>query len=69
MGSQNSATVTIADDDQTSALPVVIITATDANAAEAGLDTGTLTVTRTGGTTGALTVNYSVSGTATAGRD
>ena len=66
-GSPSTATVTIADDDV--ALPTVTVAATDANAAEAGLDPGVFTVTRTGATTAALTVNYTVGGTATAGTD
>src|SRR5262245_35416374 len=37
--------------------------------AEAGLDPGVFTVTRTGATTAALTVNYTVGGTATNGTD
>lgn len=45
--------------------PEVSITATDADAAEAATDTGTFTVTRTGSTAAALTVNLVVSGTAT----
>lgn len=49
--------------------PEVSITATDANAAEAGLATGTFTVTRTGSTAAALTVSLTASGTATAGAD
>ena len=40
-------------------------TATEGNAA----DTGVFTVSRTGSTTAALTVNYTVSGTATNGTD
>ena len=36
------------------------VAAADANAAEAGLDPGVFTVTRTGATTAALTVNYTV---------
>jgi Calx-beta domain-containing protein len=63
VGSPSSATVTIADDE-----PTVTITATDAAAAEPS-DAGTFTVTRTGSTTAALTVFYTVSGTATNGTD
>jgi hypothetical protein len=48
---------------------VVSITATDPNAAEAGLDTGTFTFSRTGSTSAALTVNYTVSGSAKSGKD
>jgi hypothetical protein len=47
----------------------VSITATDANAAEAGADTGTFTVTRTGSTAAALTASLSITGTATNGFD
>jgi hypothetical protein len=65
VGSPSSATVTIADDD----VPTVTIVATDANAAEAGLDGGVFTVTRTGSTATALTVNYTVGGTASNGVD
>ncbi|RPI60917.1 MAG: DNRLRE domain-containing protein, partial [Planctomycetaceae bacterium] len=46
----------------------VSIAATDAAAAEPS-NTGTYTVTRDGSTSGALTVNYTVSGTATNGTD
>jgi hypothetical protein len=49
-------------------LPAVTITATDARAAEPS-DPGTFTVTRTGATTGALTVVLARSGTATSGTD
>ncbi len=49
--------------------PVVTLTATDDTASEPGSDTGAFTVTRTGGTAAALTVNYRVSGTATSGSD
>ncbi|MHC4717473.1 MAG: right-handed parallel beta-helix repeat-containing protein, partial [Planctomycetota bacterium] len=59
VGSPSSDTVTIADND----LAVVSITANDAAAAEAGPDAGQFTVTRDD-STGDLTVNYDVSGTA-----
>ena len=49
-------------------LPSVTVTATDASATEGG-DPGAFTVTRTGATTEMLTVNFSVSGTATGGAD
>ncbi len=48
--------------------PTITITATDAHASESG-DTATFTLTRTGDLTQVLTVNYSVSGTATNGVD
>jgi Ca2+-binding RTX toxin-like protein len=63
-----SATVTIADAPAPS-LPVVSITATAPNASEVGPTAGTITVARTGGTTGALQVNLTWNGTATAGTD
>ncbi len=53
----------------TAAAATVTVSATDATAAEAGLDPGTFTITRTGLTTSALIVNYTMSGTATNGTD
>lgn len=61
------ATVNIVDND--SPLPVISINATDSSASEAGRETGTFTVTRSGWTAGALTVPYSILGTATHGFD
>jgi hypothetical protein len=61
MGSLNVHTLTINDDD----LPVVSIVANDPNAAEAGLDPGQFTVSRTGPTTSPLTVTLKGTGTAT----
>ena len=49
--------------------PEITITATDANASEAGPDTGTYTFSRTGDSSAALTVNFNVTGTATSGTD
>ena len=69
VGSPGSATVAIADNDSGSTGPVVTVTATDAGAAEAGSNPGTFTFTRTGSTASALTVNYSLSGSATQGND
>ena len=70
VGSPSSATVTIVDNDDEPIPPATVsITATDPNAAEAGTDPGTFTVERTGATGSALTVNYSVGGSATAGSD
>jgi Calx-beta domain/IPT/TIG domain/Fibronectin type III domain len=51
------------------ALPTVTISATDPNASESGPDAGTFTASRTGSTSAALTVNYTVGGTASAGGD
>ena len=59
--------MTIQSDDVV--LPTVTIAATDPTATEAGPTTGQFTLTRTGVTTAALTVNYTVAGTATAGSD
>jgi hypothetical protein len=66
VGTPSSATVTIHDDDAT-----VTVAATDATAGEpsSGQGTGTFTFTRTGFTGAALTVNYTVTGTATSGSD
>src|SRR5207237_1237364 len=62
-GSPSSATVTIADNDQPP-LPTVTVVANDANASEQGLNTGSFTVSRAANTSTALTVNYTLSGTA-----
>ena len=68
VGTPSSATVTIADDD----LATVTISATTPSASEAGPVNGAFRVTRAGtyqGTSPALTVNYSKSGTAASGSD
>jgi len=49
--------------------PTVSIVASDASAAEAGLDPGAITISRTGNTSLPLTVLFTVSGTATPGSD
>jgi len=67
VGSPGSATVTLASDEVIT--QTVTVTATDAVATEASLKTGTFTFTRTGSTTSLLTVYFTVSGTATAGKD
>src|SRR4030042_5593702 len=67
VGFPSSATVTITSDDV--APSTVTIAATDNTATENPLTTGYLTVSRTGSTSGALTVYYSVGGTATSGSD
>lgn len=70
VGTPSSATAYIADNDSTtSTLPTISVTAADPNAAEAGLDPGVFTITRTGSTTNSLTVNFSLSGTANNGTD
>jgi hypothetical protein len=65
VGTPTSATVTIIDN----APPTVTITATGATATEQGPTTGMFTVSRSGNTFIALTVNYTVGGTATPGSD
>jgi Domain of unknown function (DUF4347)/FG-GAP-like repeat/Calx-beta domain len=52
-----------------STLPIVTIAAPDPNAAEAGLNPGTFRISRTGGTSTALNVSYTIAGTATNGTD
>ncbi len=53
----------------TTPVPTISVQATDAEAAEAGNNSGTFRLTRTGNTNAALTVNYQVAGTATSGTD
>jgi concanavalin A-like lectin/glucanase superfamily protein/Big-like domain-containing protein/glucose/sorbosone dehydrogenase/Calx-beta domain-containing protein len=53
----------------TPTVPTVAVAATDPTATEAGLTTGTFAVSRTGSAAAALTVNYTVSGSATPGSD
>jgi len=67
-GSLSRATVTIADDDSGNVSAIVTVTATDASAVEPA-GNGTFTVTRSGPTGSALSVSYSISGTASAGSD
>ncbi len=64
-GSATSGTVVIFNQ----ALPTVSITASSPNASEVGPVDGAFTVTRSGSTAGALTVYYTISGTAVAGTD
>ncbi|BAZ09644.1 5'-nucleotidase/2',3'-cyclic phosphodiesterase [Calothrix sp. NIES-4071] len=70
LGSTTTQNIAITDNDAPTA-PTVTITATDANAAESSttVNTGSFTVTRTGDTTAALTITYTVGGTATNGID
>ena len=67
VGAPSSATVSIADND--TILPTVTIGVTDAIAAEAGLDPGTFTVSRTGDLSAPLRVDYVIGGDATNGVD
>ncbi|BAY20472.1 putative peptidase [Calothrix sp. NIES-2100] len=69
LGTVNTATANIADNDK----PTITISATDNNAGEtsatAVANPGQFTLTRTGNTDSALTVNYTITGTATNGTD
>lgn len=65
VGSPNKGTVTMLADN----LPVVSVTAKDATATETGPTTGTFTVSRTGDTSSAATIAFTVSGTAQNGTD
>jgi hypothetical protein len=68
VGTPNNATVTILSDD-VAALPTVSVAATTPRATEARLVPGAFTVSRTGSTAAALSVAYTVAGTATPGSD
>ena len=63
--SAQTATINITDDD----VPVVSVTALDADASEAARDPGVVLITRTGSTAAPLTVYYGVSGRALHGTD
>ena len=65
LGTPKTATVTITDNDK----PTVTITATDATATEEGATPGTFKVTRNPSTPTALTVLYTLTGTAANGSD
>src|SRR6185503_14192376 len=70
MGSPSSATITIVDNDQTPpSQPTVTVLANDSNATEKGRNRGKFTFSRTGSIASALTVSYSVAGSATSGTD
>ena len=57
------------DDEDPSASQLVSVTASDAAAAEAGLNPGAFRLTRSGDLTSALTVTFTLTGTATNGTD
>ncbi len=65
VGTPNAATVTILDDDRST----VTVVANDPTASETAGNTGQFTIARTAPTTGALTVNLTVTGNATNGTD
>jgi len=68
VGTPNAVTVMIADNDQQPTRATVTVVATDPNASESG-DPGVFTVSRTGSTATALTVNYTLGGNAQNGVD
>lgn len=69
LGTARTASIAIADDDNDPARPTVSVSVADRDAAEPGDDAGTFMITRTGSTTGPLTVDIAVGGTAVAGVD
>ncbi|MBI4660133.1 MAG: HYR domain-containing protein [Verrucomicrobia bacterium] len=71
VGSPNSASVIISDDDQPSpGRPMITVVAADPDASESGPDPGTFTISRSGDTSSPLTVFYApLHGTARDGRD
>jgi subtilisin family serine protease len=69
LGTAASATLALLDNDPAPPANTVVVAATDPNAAETGSDPGTFTLTRTGATDAALTVAFTLGGSATAGND
>jgi len=71
VGSPSSATVTLHDNDQgpPPPQPTVGVAATDPDASEQGPDPGTFTLSRSGSMASALTVRYSLGGSAANGID
>jgi PKD repeat protein len=68
VGRPNAVTVMIADNDQQPTRATVTVVATDPNASESG-DSGVFTISRTGSTASALTVNYTLGGNGQNGVD
>jgi alpha-tubulin suppressor-like RCC1 family protein len=69
VGNGNTAVTTAPTQTTGAWLPTVTIATADGTASEAGANTASFTVTRTGPTTGSLTVLYAPSGSASAGSD
>src|SRR5439155_2291716 len=72
VGSANSATITIADNDGTApppGQPVITMSAVDSDASESGPDNGIIRFHRTGDTSQAIQVSWTFSGTAVNGVD
>lgn len=68
VGTPNNATIMIVSN-TTVTVPTVMVTATTPNASRVGLINGVFTLTRSGSTASALTVNYSLGGPAASGTD
>jgi len=69
LGNAISGTVTIADNDHAVVLPVITLATSDNAASETPGNPGQFTLTRTGSTAEALTVFYTLGGTASNGTD
>ncbi len=69
IGDPSSATVTMADNDNSDNLPILRVVADDPVAAEPGSDTGQFTISRDRGTNAPFAVAFTVGGTATSGAD
>ena len=69
LGAPNSATVSIANTNQPPPPPTLNVVASQPNASKAGPINGMFTVSRTGSSAAALTVPYTISGTAANGVD
>jgi hypothetical protein len=67
--SRTTSFVLTVNSSPSSGLITVTVAANDANASRVGPDNGAITITRSGSTTSALTVNYSLGGTAVNGTD
>ena len=69
LGSPSLASITIVDDDNSNALPIVRVDAIDAWASEPGADTGTFRISRDRDTNTSLTINFIIGGSAVSGTD
>jgi hypothetical protein len=68
-GQNNGATLSFTTEPCVTTLPVVAVTALDDSAREAGLESGTFRVSRTGSMANSLPIAYAMTGTATNGID
>ncbi len=69
VGFPDTATITIVDNDGSSALPLVSVTAPDPTAAEPGVDRAFFSIARDRGTNESLLVSFTLGGTAVNGTD